>query len=982
MKLNKYSKKREVLGSIEYLVKWKGWEDVADRTWEPVTHLKGAEKLISAFENDKKQSESVRSPTKKSKNEIVNEDMADDDYEVERILDKRGVGKKVEYLVKWKNFEKIEDQTWEPLENLTESSEIVEVFETELANSKKKETVKPASSVDKPQIPAKRELDVFAHGSSEVLSKKSRGRSRLSDSVSVKEQPKPSKPEEHIDIPDDDYEVENILDKRGKGKKLEYLVKWKNFEKEEDQTWEPLENLTESLELVEKFEKEVYDKQAKAESPTSKPAKKKSVPDGDVEEEYEVEKLLDEREGMAGREYLVKWKGWDRLEDQTWEPEESLRGNKKLLRDFEKLKQTGGTPSGRGRKTKMDIEVTEVIVLDDSEGEDSSVINNSVDSIIESKSVKRQRGKPQTNGLNHSSEVPHEDSEYEVEKILNKRMVGGITEYLVKWIGWENEEDRTWEPEENLEGSEKLIKKYEASESKLPVTNFKKHNPSMDVIKENRKNKECTAQEMIAVQNVVEEEPEYEVERIVDKRVVDGATEYLVKWKGWENEEDQTWEPQENLMGSEKLIKKYEMAESKQVKAKPKQGSPKKDKEEKNKQELVSLEKLEEVDGDEEEPEYEVERIVDKRVVDGVTEYLVKWKGWESEEDRTWEPEENLKGSEKLIKKYEIAESKPSKTKPKKVHSSKKEDIEDGVVLCVKCNRIFLSVEALRSHESSEHKKNQLNMAITPNIKKAVKEVSNENEQNGEVGPSCNKRKRSSSGDTVNMKCFSCGSECKSKTDLKNHVLTHYYSEIYPVLPASKPFTCPNCSLESRDKVSLIRHYAFTHKEIYKYCTHEQLTNSPAGDDVLDNNKKDSFTESSPVYKPGPKSKKMKFVPFTDETLVDDDSKSPTRSSLSPVLKSPDTDGKSKSKRVDLSDSSDDEDHTVGNTSQPKSFDDLFSESSNAEKKDNEETSKVVFNKDSDDESDKDHADVDDLMGGSDDEKTTNADIGWDLEDV
>ena len=248
------------------------------------------------------------------------------------------------------------------------------------------------------------------------------------------------------------------------------------------------------------------------------------------------------------------------------------------------------------------------------------------------------------------------------------------------------------------------------------------------------------------------------------------------------------------------------------VKAKPKQGSPKKDKEEKNKQELVSLEKSEEVDGDEEEPEYEVERIVDKRVVDGVTEYLVKWKGWESEEDRTWEPEENLRGSEKLIKKYEIAESKPSKTKPKKVHSSKKEDLEDGVVLCVKCNRIFLSVEALRSHESSEHKKNQLNIAITPNIKKAVKEVSNEEEQNGQVGPSCNKRKRSSSGDTVNMKCFNCGSECKSKTDLKNHVLTHYYSEIYPVLPASKPFTCPKCSLESRDKVSLIRHYAFTHK--------------------------------------------------------------------------------------------------------------------------------------------------------------------------
>merc|ERR1711942_585550 len=124
-------------------------------------------------------------------------------------------------------------------------------------------------------------------------------------------------------------------------------------------------------------------------------------------------------------------------------------------------------------------------------------------------------------------------------------------------------------------------------------------------VKENRKNKECKAQEIVAVQDVVEEEPEYEVERIVDKRVVDGATEYLVKWKGWENKEDQTWEPKQNLVGSEKLIKKYETLESKQDKTKPKHDSSKKDKEEKkNNQGSVS-----QVEVDEEESEYEVERI-------------------------------------------------------------------------------------------------------------------------------------------------------------------------------------------------------------------------------------------------------------------------------------------------------------------------------------------------------------------------------------
>merc|ERR1712187_1028957 len=144
------------------------------------------------------------------------------------------------------------------------------------------------------------------------------------------------------------------------------------------------------------------------------------------------------------------------------------------------------------------MEVSEVVVLDDSKDEDTNVINKSVGSINKSKWKERQRGKPQTNGLKLSSEVSHEDSEYEVEKVLNKRMVGGITEYLVKWKGWENEEDRTWEPEENLKGSEKLIKKYEASESKLSVT---KRELSMNVVKEKRKNKESKAQEKITAKD-------------------------------------------------------------------------------------------------------------------------------------------------------------------------------------------------------------------------------------------------------------------------------------------------------------------------------------------------------------------------------------------------------------------------------------------------------------------------------------------------
>ena len=58
------------------------------------------------------------------------------------------------------------------------------------------------------------------------------------------------------------YEVEKILDRRERREKLKYLVRWKGYTAEED-IWKWLENLKNTRNLVEEFEKEIREKEVR-----------------------------------------------------------------------------------------------------------------------------------------------------------------------------------------------------------------------------------------------------------------------------------------------------------------------------------------------------------------------------------------------------------------------------------------------------------------------------------------------------------------------------------------------------------------------------------------------------------------------------------------------------------------------------------------------------------------------------------------------
>merc|ERR1711993_22221 len=121
---------------------------------------------------------------------------------------------------------------------------------------------------------------------------------------------------------EEEYVVEKVTDKRvGRNGKVEYLLKWKGYG-DEDNTWEPSENL-DCQDLIETFEKKYKEKQAAKKSAGPEKRKgagsggegKKKKGDDDrprgFDRGLDPERIIGATDSSGELMFLIKWKGSD-----------------------------------------------------------------------------------------------------------------------------------------------------------------------------------------------------------------------------------------------------------------------------------------------------------------------------------------------------------------------------------------------------------------------------------------------------------------------------------------------------------------------------------------------------------------------------------------------------------------------------------------------------------------------------------------------
>ena len=132
------------------------------------------------------------------------------------------------------------------------------------------------------------------------------------------------------------------------------------------------------------------------------------------------------------------------------------------------------------------------------------------------------------------------DEEYEVEKILDKRVnKTGFTEYLVKWRSFDDPEENTWEPVDNLGDADKAIKLFEKEQEVKTMTAGSKNSKRKSAPGNAVAAQPTAKQQKVDVKEKAKEgfARGLQAEKIIGIRKDPEKLLFLVKWKGTEDKD-------------------------------------------------------------------------------------------------------------------------------------------------------------------------------------------------------------------------------------------------------------------------------------------------------------------------------------------------------------------------------------------------------------------------------------------------------------
>jgi len=155
-----------------------------------------------------------------------------------------------------------------------------------------------------------------------------------------------------------------------------------------------------------------------------------------------------------------------------------------------------------------------------------------------------------TMGRGRGDSDEEEEEEYSVEKILDKRVKGGKTEYLIKWEGYPDSEN-TWEPEDNLDCPD-IISAFEAKNKAKKEEKRKKKEADTPSSK-----KKKTAEAGDSDDRPRGFDRGLQPERIIGATDTSGELMFLMKWKD-SDEADLVPSRQANVKCPQIVISFYE----------------------------------------------------------------------------------------------------------------------------------------------------------------------------------------------------------------------------------------------------------------------------------------------------------------------------------------------------------------------------------------------------------------------------------------